>query len=89
VRNRSEFQIFSKLSGNSGLIIGIDLSGGMLDQAKRKTEKKGGTNIDLELDNATKIDQNWLAEYSGRKGQIKIDTIFCDLGLQDYPNGGM
>ena len=79
------FKYFQSFLENSGLIIGIDLSSGMLDQAKQKTEKNGWTNINLELENATKIDQNWLAEYSERKGQIKIDAIFCDLGLSGLP----
>ncbi|WP_241240791.1 class I SAM-dependent methyltransferase [Maribacter sp. MJ134] len=79
------FKYFQSYLENSGLIIGIDLSGGMLDQAKRKTEKNRWTNIDLELYNATKIDQNWLVKYSERKGQIKIDAIFCDLGLSGLP----
>jgi len=79
------FKYFQSALENSGLIIGIDLSSGMLDQAKRKTKKNGWTNIDLELENATKIDQHWLEEFSERKGQIKIDAIFCDLGLSGLP----
>ncbi|MFT4667479.1 MAG: ubiquinone/menaquinone biosynthesis C-methylase UbiE [Polaribacter sp.] len=43
------FKYFQSSLENSGLIIGIDLSSGMLDQAKRKTKKNGWTNIDLEL----------------------------------------
>lgn len=79
------FKYFQSSLENSGLIIGIDLSNGMLDQAKRKTKKSGWTNIYLELENATKIDKHWLEEFSERKGQIKIDAIFCDLGLSGLP----
>jgi len=79
------FKYFQSYLENSGLIIGIDLSGGMLNQAKRKTEQNRWTNIDLELNDATMIDQNWLAEYSERNGQIEIDAIFCDLGLSGLP----
>ncbi len=79
------FKYFQRYLENSGLIIGIDLSNGMLNQAKLKKEKNGWTNIDLELENATKVNQNWFKEFSERKKQIKIDAIFCDLGLSGLP----
>lgn len=79
------FKYFQSILENTGLIIGIDLSGGMLNQAKQKTEKKGWTNINLELENATKIDQNWLTEYSKRNGPIEINAVLCDLGLSGLP----
>ncbi len=79
------FKYFQRILENSGQIIGIDLSSGMLDQAKQKTEKNGWTNIHLEMKNATNIDPNWLTEYSKRNGQIKIDAVFCDLGLSGLP----
>lgn len=77
------FKYFNEYLNNSGLIIGIDLSSGMLDKAKQKIEKSGWTNIDTELNNATKIDQKWLDVYSN--GQINIDAVFCDLGLSGLP----
>lgn len=79
------FKYFQRYLENSGLIIGIDLSSGMLDQAKRKAEKNEWTNINLELESATKINQNWLEEYSQNKGQVNVDAIFCDLGLSGLP----
>jgi ubiquinone/menaquinone biosynthesis C-methylase UbiE len=36
------FKYFQRHLKNSGLIIGIDLSSGMLEQAKRKTKKTNG-----------------------------------------------
>lgn len=77
------FKYFNEYLNNSGLIIGIDLSSGMLDKARQKIEKSGWTNIDTELNNATKIDQEWLDGYSN--GQITIDAVFCDLGLSGLP----
>lgn len=79
------FKYFHRYLENSGRIIGIDLSRGMLNQAKRKIEKNGWANIETELNNATKIDQKWLEEYSKQKEPITIDAIFCDLGLSGLP----
>ena len=79
------FKYFQRHLDNSGLIIGVDLSSGMLDQAKRKAKKNDWTNVDLILENATEIDQKWLQSYSEKKEQIKIDAVFCDLGLSGLP----
>lgn len=79
------FKHFQKYLENSGLIIGVDLSRGMLEQAERKTEKNGWTNIDLVLENATKIDRIWLEKYSKSNEQNKVDAVFCDLGLSGLP----
>ncbi|TVZ26081.1 phosphatidylethanolamine/phosphatidyl-N-methylethanolamine N-methyltransferase/demethylmenaquinone methyltransferase/2-methoxy-6-polyprenyl-1,4-benzoquinol methylase [Gillisia sp. Hel_I_86] len=76
------FKYFNEYLNNSGLIIGIDLSSGMLDKARQKIEKNGWTNIETELNDATKIDQNWL-DY--RDEQITVDAVFCDLGLSGLP----
>ena len=76
------FKYFNEYLNNSGLIIGIDLSSGMLDKAKQKIEKNGWTNIETELNDATKIDRNWL-DY--RNEQITVDAVFCDLGLSGLP----
>lgn len=75
------FEYFQSYLKNSGLIIGIDLSEGMLTQAKRKIEKNNWTNIELISENATKIDQKWLNEHSSSKEANKVDAVFCDLGL--------
>ena len=80
--NFKHFQTYLK---NSGLIIGIDLSKGMLEQAERKAEKNEWTNIVLVLENATKIDQIWLEEYSKSNEQNRVDAVFCDLGLSGFP----
>ena len=79
------FDYFQHALGKSGLIIGIDLSSGMLDQARKKVERQGWTNIDLILDNATRVDQQWLEQYAERQGNIKVDAVFCDLGLSGLP----
>ncbi|MFD2835451.1 methyltransferase domain-containing protein [Gramella sp. AN32] len=77
------FKYFNEYLNNSGHIIGIDLSSGMLGKARQKIEKNGWKNIETELNNATKINQKWLEGYRNEK--IAVDAIFCDLGLSGLP----
>lgn len=79
------FKYFQNQLENTGLIIGIDLSVGMLNQARNKVENNEWKNIELILENATDIDKKWLEDYSKQKNPIKIDAIFCDLGLSGLP----
>lgn len=75
------FKYFQSSLENSGLIIGIDLSNGMLEQAKRKIIKNKWNNIELHLENATTIDAEWLNRNTSSKGAESIDGVLCDLGL--------
>lgn len=79
------FSYFNTYLENSGRVIGIDLSEGMLKQANRKIEKNDWSNIKTELNDATKINTNWLENYPKQHGPIIIDAIFCDLGLSGLP----
>ena len=79
------FKYFQHYLKNTGLVVGIDLSNGMLKQAKQKIEKNRWTNIELQLENATMIDQKWSEEYSTSKGVKKVDAVLCDLGLSGLP----
>lgn len=79
------FKYFQQYLKNTGLIIGIDLSAGMLHKAEQKIKKNQWSNIKIELNNATKIDPKWLEDYAKHKGAITIDAIFCDLGLSGLP----
>jgi len=67
----------------SGQIIGIDLSSGMLQEAKKKVAKCGWENICLYQADARKIDRNWLMASS--LGQTDVNAILCDLGLSGFP----
>lgn len=80
------FKYFNEYLNGSGLIIGIDLSSGMLEQAKKKIKKNNWTNIKIELNDATKIDSNWLKNYSKQNQPLEIDSIFFDLGLSGFPD---
>lgn len=79
------FNYFQYYLENSGLVIGIDLSSGMLDQATKKIKKNEWTNIVTELNNASEIDKTWLEQYEYQKGKFTVNAIFCDLGLSVFP----
>lgn len=79
------FKYFQSHLENSGLIIGIDLSNRMLEQAKRKIRKNKWTNIELHLENATTIDAEWLNRNTSYKSAETIDGVLCDLGLSGLP----
>lgn len=77
------FEYFQKYLNNTGLIIGIDLSDGMLAQAKKKIAKTNWPNIKILKGDATKITSAWIAENVDKP--IKVDAILCDLGLSGFP----
>ena len=77
------FEYYQKFLSNSGKIIGIDLSQGMLEKAKEKIKKNNWNNIQTFKENATKIDSEWIKKEF--KAELKFDSIFCDLGLSGFP----
>ena len=78
------FEYFQKYLKETGLIIGIDLSGGMLEKAKNKKETNNWQNIQLYKGNATNITYDWLKKNTSV--QTKVDAVICDLGLSGFPN---
>lgn len=82
------FKYFQSILKNSGLIIGIDLSSGMLGKANQKIERNRWENIETELNDATKVNQKWLEEFNERGKPIVIDTVFFAIsGFRDCQNG--
>lgn len=78
------FEYFQKYMNNSGLIIGIDLSKGMLEKAKEKVNKNNWKNIHIVKEDAKKINVTWLTkQYDNTQN---IDAILCDLGLSGFPD---
>jgi len=69
------FDYFQHYLNNTGLIIGVDISAGMLDKAQKKIEKNQWINIQLLNQNVT----NLKADVEG------VDSILCDLGLSGFP----
>ena len=77
------FVDFQKYLKDTGKIIGIDLSQGMLEKAKGKIEKNKWSNIQIIKGNATEIDTEWIKKEFNT--DLKFDTVFCDLGLSGFP----
>ena len=80
------FEYFQRYLKNSGLIIGVDISSGMLSKAQAKIDRNQWTNIKLlnqDVINLENTLKNELIEENNFKG---FDAIFCDLGLSGFPH---
>ena len=77
------FEYFQKYLEGTGLIIGIDLSEGMLEKAKEKKTLHNWKNIKILKGDAIEITPVWIKENIGES--IQVDAIFCDLGLSGFP----
>ncbi len=78
------FEYIQKYLNNTGLIIGIDLSDGMLNKAEQKVKKNEWNNIKIIKADATKVEPNWIKTQFNHS--LKIDAILCDLGLSGFPD---
>jgi len=67
----------------TGLIIGIDLSEGMLEKAKIKVENNSWQNIEIHQADATNINSAWVAKNVALSAPV--DAVLCDLGLSGFP----
>jgi len=79
------FEYFQEYLKDTGLIIGIDLSTGMLGKAKTKRDKNGWTNIRLANADVLEVDETWIQKNVADKSAIEINAILCDLGLSGFP----
>jgi len=77
------FEYYQKYLSDTGTIIGIDLSQGMLEKARDKIDKNEWKNIQLLTADATNINAEWINE--NIKKDLKFDPILCDLGLSGFP----
>lgn len=77
------FSYFNKYLQNSGKVIGVDLSDGMLNKAKKLILKKEYSNIKIVKKDVTTLNDSW-----GKSILIneKFDIILCDLGLSGFPS---
>ena len=76
------FEYFQSYLKGTGLILGIDISSGMLRKAKNKIERNRWDNIVLLNRNVLDIDSFLVTEYTNSNG---FDAILCDLGLSGFP----
>lgn len=80
------FEYFQEYLQTTGLILGVDISTGMLEKAETKVQKNDWKNIQLIKQDVRKLDQSWLKAHSENGPPIAIDTILCDLGLSGFPD---
>jgi ubiquinone/menaquinone biosynthesis C-methylase UbiE len=78
------FEYFQKYLANTGKIIGIDLSDGMLQKGQKKINKNNWSNIIIKKDDARRINQEWIHQEVSE--DLKTDAILCDLGLSCFPD---
>jgi len=77
-------EYFQKKMNNTGLVISIDLSEGMLEKAKEVVNKNDWKNVHILQEDATKVNTTWLAtQYDNT---LRADAILCDLGLSGFPD---
>ena len=75
---------FQNYLANSGQIIGVDLSPGMLAKAQNKIDKNGWENVDLYVEDVGQLSSAWLHERVG--DAVIVDAVLCDLGLSGFPD---
>jgi ubiquinone/menaquinone biosynthesis C-methylase UbiE len=68
---------------DSGRIIGVDLSSGMLGKARKKVAANNWSNTILIKGEATAVNPDWIADKLGE--QVEFDAVLCDLGLSGFP----
>ena len=78
------FEYFQEYLSNTGKIVGIDLSKGMLEKAIEKVKSQKWTNIQLINADATTINEEWIMKEFDQ--DLKFESILCDLGLSGFPN---
>jgi len=80
------FEYFQQYLHNSGLIVGVDLSQGMLDRAQEKIGKNKWENICLIRHDVESLNFKVLVENTTLQDFQGFDSILCDLGLSCFPN---
>ncbi len=61
-----------------GMIVGVDLSSGMLRQAQQRVDRAGWTNVRLVQSDMHTFDAGRLEEHAGRS---TVDFVICALGM--------
>ncbi len=79
-------EYFQKYLKNTGLIIGIDLSEGMLSKAHKKIEQNNWSNIELLNKDAITINRSLIKPILKKHNKKGVDAVFVDLGLSGFPD---
>ena len=80
------FEYFQNYLKNSGIIVGIDISLGMLGKAQNKIVQNKWNNIKLLNQDVTNSDFSTVREFLEASSFQGFDAILCDLGLSGFPD---
>lgn len=78
------FSLLQAAVGDAGLVISVDYSQGMLDQARRKIAAHGWGNVILHQADAADLSPAWLAEHVPAAAG-GVDAVLITLGLSVIP----
>lgn len=76
------FRYFNEYLNGTGIILGFDLSMGMLAKAEQKIESSGWSNISLKNIDAGELTSE---RFNILYPDLKADAVLCDLGLSGFP----
>ena len=76
-------EYFQQYLLGTGLVLGVDISPGMLSKARQKVEKNDWGNVELLERNVSEIDRRYVQEYTNGIG---FNAVLCDLGLSGFPD---
>ncbi len=79
-------EYFQKYLKNTGLIIGIDLSKGMLSKAQEKIKQNKWSNVTLLKKDALSVNKPLVTPILKSNNKEKVDAILVDLGLSGFPS---
>ncbi len=80
------FEHFQNYLKNSGIIVGVDISLGMLDKAQNKIDQNKWNNIKLLNKDVTNLSCSIVSEALEVNDFQGFDAILCDLGLSGFPH---
>ncbi|WP_299874300.1 class I SAM-dependent methyltransferase [uncultured Cocleimonas sp.] len=80
------FEYFQRYLKNSGLIVGVDISSGMLNKAQVKIDRNQWTNIKLLNQDVINLENTLKNELFKENNLEGFDAVFCDLGLSGFPH---
>jgi len=69
--------------GETGAVLGVDASGGMLRKAQRRIRRNGWSHVQTKQALAEEINSTWL---SRTIGQPEVDGVLCAIGLTALPD---
>jgi ubiquinone/menaquinone biosynthesis C-methylase UbiE len=76
------FDLLVAAVGPEGRVVGVDLSAGMLRQARRRADRAGWHHVTLARGDAQQLTPAWLREATGVEA---VDGAVCTLGLSAMP----